>query len=162
MLSVTNSISGITMDKDAQEATVQSVGAGDLAKILRLIKTNPQGFREDFAPWIGANLHIWTRFELEANRTWDRGRRRYSARTLIEFIRHETSMNEGPDAFYKINNSFVPDISRLYGMLYPERVDFFECRVITACTIRHQIRKPTPIRTSKQPGRRLDAVAQAA
>lgn len=135
----------------------QTETARELSAILDLIKTYPLSFRDDFLPWIEGNFFIWKRFEREANKVWDSGRKHYSARTLIEYIRHETSMSEGPNHKYKINNSFVPDIGRLYGMVYPQRERFFECRVITACSIRHQIRHDQP----KQPIRQAQAFEYA-
>lgn len=84
-------------------------------------------YRPDFASWLLANGHIWTRFCAEADRVWTRGRRHYSARTLIEYIRHETALSEiGGD--FKVNNNYAPDLARLYADTFPDRADLFEFR----------------------------------
>lgn len=106
---------------------------------LDLIEQNSLIFRADFMAWIDKNWVIWNRFKAEADKIWGMGRSHYSARTLVEFIRHETTLKE-PDGGYKINNSYIPDCGRLYGLVYPERDHFFECRTMVAPTIRNTIR----------------------
>lgn len=93
--------------------------------ILRRVQAN-HSFRPDFLEWLEANFPIWERFEAEANRVYDNGRKHYSARTIIEWLRHETSAREVGGEF-KINGNFVPDLARLYSFMYPER-DIFETR----------------------------------
>jgi len=63
---------------------------------------------------------IWKAFEREANAVWRNGRRHYSARTIGEYLRHETALRE--DGEWKIT-----DMARLYGLMYPER-GLFEFR----------------------------------
>jgi len=85
-------------------------------------------YRSDFASWLSANPHIWSAFAREANRVWDRGRRHWSARTIIEFLRHETALAEqGGD--FKINGNYVPDLARLYQDTFPDRASLFETRL---------------------------------
>lgn len=77
-------------------------------------------FRPDFPEWLEENLHIWTAFKAQADRVWDRGRTHYSARTIIEFLRHETAIAEAGGE-YKINDHGTPDLARLYHLIHPER-----------------------------------------
>lgn len=120
--------------------------AGTLDRAIQVLTFHDGFFRKDFAPWLKANWHIWERFCLESERVWDTGRRRYSARTLIEYIRHDTTLRESPSdpsrgtSGYKINNSFVPDLGRLYCLLNIGRDNFFECRDMASPTIRQVIR----------------------
>lgn len=87
-------------------------------------------FRADFMDWVVSNWHVWLAFEAQADRIWDTGRRHYSARTIYEFLRHETMTKEGPNELeLKLNNNVVPDLARLYLQMHPERSGFFECRV---------------------------------
>lgn len=95
--------------------------------LLRRVAVNASAFRPDFPAWLEANLSLWERFEDQANAVYGRGRRHYSARTIIEWMRHETSARE-IDGEFKINGNFVPDLARLYGLMYPERAGFFEMR----------------------------------
>jgi hypothetical protein len=95
--------------------------------VLRRVAENVSEFRHDFADWLAKNMGIWERFESQANTVWDRGRPHYSARTIIEWMRHETNARE-VDSEFKINGNYVPDMARLYGVMYPDRVEFFETR----------------------------------
>lgn len=85
-------------------------------------------FRCDFIDWLESNWNIWERFESESNRIYGRGRRHYSARTIGEYLRHETALQAKDDGEWKLNDHRWPDLARLYLMVYPERDGFFELR----------------------------------
>lgn len=91
-------------------------------------------FRPEFADWLAANPHIWSRFCQEANAIWDRGWRHYGARTIIEFIRHQTALAE-VNGEWKVNNNMVPDLARLYQDSFPERAGLFSLRLVP-CSVR--------------------------
>lgn len=99
--------------------------------VIELVRQNPELYREGFAIWLVENLHVWRAFEREANKVWARGRRHYSARTIVEHLRHESMVREvriGDEALeYKINDHKTPDLARLYLAAYPER-GLFETR----------------------------------
>lgn len=97
-----------------------------LEQALALVRGSSR-YRKEFAGWLALNWAIWERFELEADRTWAFGRDHYAARTLIEYIRHETLFSEAGGE-WKINGNYVPDLSRLYRAIHPARADFFEER----------------------------------
>lgn len=107
--------------------------------LLHRVHENRDRFRSDFPVWLAKNESVWKRFEQEANFLWINGRRHYSARTIIEFIRHETAVRQ-VDGDFKINNSYVPDLARLYSVLHPER-PLFECRVMSGQAARRRIRR---------------------
>lgn len=119
---------GITSAVHADPEALKALQARQ-AEVMALVQRHAAMLRPDFQRWLTEQWHIWERFEREAHIVWDSGRRRYSARTLVEFIRHETLIREACSSF-KINNSYVPDLGRLYGYVYPERADFFETRVL--------------------------------
>lgn len=97
--------------------------------LLTLARDNIAIFRPGFVGWLATNLHVWIAFDREAGKVWRRGRRHYSARTIIEHLRHETALAEvGGD--FKINNDRAPDLARLYRLRYPERAELFELRVM--------------------------------
>jgi hypothetical protein len=98
------------------------------AVALAFIERWPSMFRPEFRAWLEANWTIWLAFKQEADRIWARGRRHYAARTIIEWLRHETALQEQPVAEFKINGNFVPDLARLYLVFHPERDGFFELR----------------------------------
>lgn len=93
------------------------------------VQANPLWFRKDFEEWLGTNYTVWLAFELEADKVWDRGRRRYSARTIWEYMRHESMVREvDNEHHFKLNDHWPPDLARLYMLLHPDRDGFFERR----------------------------------
>ena len=100
------------------------------AAAFGLIAANPAPFTEEFPQWLEENFAIWERFEIEANRIWDSGRDHYSARTIGEYLRHETALREAPNYHgFKVNDHAWPDLARLYLLAHPDRAGFFERRV---------------------------------
>lgn len=94
-----------------------------------LVVANPDHFRRDFLSWLSLNHRVWVAFEYEADRIWGRGRRHYSARTIGEYLRHESAIREAPNEHgFKVNDHFWPDVARLYMLMHPERDGFFERR----------------------------------
>ena len=91
---------------------------------------NRDQFSDGFLAWLADNPHIWERFVAEANAAWKTGRQHYSARTIWEYIRHETALRSKPGLpmEFKVNNNYCPDVARLYMLVYPARRGFFELR----------------------------------
>ena len=86
-------------------------------------------FRDDFMSWLALNWHVWGAFEIEADRIWTRGRKRYSQRTIWEYLRHQTEIREAKNYHgWKMNDWYVKDCARLYVLLHPDREGFFEFR----------------------------------
>ena len=98
-----------------------------------LIAADADLYTQGFALWIEENWHIWCGFCEQANTLWARGRRHYSARTIIEWMRHNSALSEF-DSEFKINNNFAPDCARLYVAMHPDRTDFFQFRVMPTST----------------------------
>lgn len=98
-----------------------------------LINVESDLYTQGYADWLQDNWHIWRGFCEQADALWARGRRHYSARTIIEWMRHNSAMAESNGDF-KINNNFAPDCARLYVSLHPERSDFFQFRVMPSST----------------------------
>lgn len=95
--------------------------------LAALLREHAEQFRPEFPDWLALNRHVWVAFVREADKVWARGRRAYSARTLIEYLRHDTALADS-DAEFKINGNCVADCARLY-MLATGRAGFFETRV---------------------------------
>lgn len=72
-------------------------------------------------------LHGSFRFEQEANRLWASGRTHYSARTIGEYLRHNTLATDA-GADFKVNDHIWPCLARLWTFLHPQRAGFFELR----------------------------------
>jgi hypothetical protein len=95
-----------------------------------LVAGRPEYFRRDFMSWLSVNWRVWEAFEVEADKVWARGRRRYSARTIGEYLRHESMLCEVPTAAgWKLNDHYWPDLGRLWFLFHPDRDGFFERRV---------------------------------
>lgn len=87
---------------------------------------NGEQFRRDFIPWMRENGYVFSEFERRALQV-ARRRDHYSARTIMEVIRHDTVIGEltGP---WKINNVVIPDCARLFALLHPQHAGLFEFR----------------------------------
>jgi hypothetical protein len=83
--------------------------------------------KQAFSVWLAADFDIWIQFTRQAGRIWGMGRRHYSARTIVEYLRHETSARS-VDSEFKINNDATPGMAQLYMLIMPERSGFFELR----------------------------------
>ena len=99
--------------------------------VLQVVVDHNTEYRREFREWVEANWHIWVAFEREANRIWERGRRHYSARTIGEYLRHESALRQEKDETpWKLNDHAWPDLARLYIAMYPLRAEFFELRCL--------------------------------
>lgn len=93
------------------------------------VQANPTHFRKDFIDWLQKNHYVWEAFAAQADLIWNRGRRRYSARTIGEYLRHESALREGPNEHgWKLNDHWWPDLARLYMLVHPDRDGLFERR----------------------------------
>ena len=85
--------------------------------------------REEFSEWMLDNEHIWIAFEREALKVSNLGFKHYSARTIIEFLRHHSALQE-KGSHWKINDHVTPYLARLFAAKYPNKKDLFEYRRI--------------------------------
>lgn len=109
-----------------------------MAKRIREVRQaailRANAFRCDVYQWLldSRNVEVWRMFEHEANRVWrNKANKHYSARTIVEYLRHHSAANDGGTDF-KINDHHAPVLARLWTFLYPERAGFFELRGIVA------------------------------
>lgn len=98
--------------------------------VARVVDEGGAAFRAEFKGWLLENWHIWKRFVREADKVRGTGREHYSARTIGEFLRHETALRQ-VDTILKVDNRAFPDMARLYMRLRPEAAGFFELRQTT-------------------------------
>lgn len=59
---------------------------------ILLINQSQTPYRRDFPSYLADNFHVFKAFEREADKIWNRGRRHYSGRTIIEVLRHESAL----------------------------------------------------------------------
>ena len=87
---------------------------------------HPTLFKREWA-WFDTNWHIVRAFESTALRLIAKGRKHYSARTIVEVLVHDSLLSEIGGEF-KIGNDNAPDLARVFVVLHPEHVDFWEYR----------------------------------
>lgn len=80
----------------------------------------------DFDAWLDENMHIYYAFEEEALNVIDAGFQHYSARTIVEFLRHHTAIKE--KGMWKINDHATPYLARLFAKKHPIHAHLFEFR----------------------------------
>ena len=88
-------------------------------------------FTREFLAYLPDNLHVWTAFEREALRVAARGFKHYSARTIIEVLRHHSALQEQGSA-WKLNDHHTPYLARLFTLMHPGHAHLFEIRVAKA------------------------------
>jgi hypothetical protein len=82
-----------------------------------------------FKEWHSANPQIYRQFKTLALKMKATGRKRYSARTIIEKMRWDYDIETTGDVF-EINGDFVPIYVRLLIHHHPEFSNFFELRLV--------------------------------
>lgn len=95
---------------------------------LFMAHMHASAFTREFLAYLADNLHVYTAFEREALRVVARGRQHYSARTIIEVLRHESLLAEAGPGAYKLNDWHTPYLARLFALMNPAHVHLFEFR----------------------------------
>lgn len=94
---------------------------------LGLVRQQPDLFMDSFELYLSEQWAVWKAFEHEAQRIAFRGRKHYSAKTIVEWMRHETVVREAQSEF-KVNNNATSSFARLFVLRHPRFKDFFEFR----------------------------------
>ena len=97
-----------------------------LEKFTEFIDKNPRFFKKDKV-WFITNWHVFQAFESVALQLIELGRTHYSARTIVEVLVHQSAVREIAGD-YKIGNDNAPDLARVFVVLHPDQVDFWEYR----------------------------------
>jgi|GEM_PF-1166613 len=120
--------------------------------VIFLAKANERLFRNGFVSWLDLNYPIFEEFVRQARAIRETGRTRYSARIIIEYIRHETALREASGSF-KVNNNAVPDIARLYLLLHPGHVGLFAMRRGFPASLKKALRQRMASEDGANPGK---------
>ena len=96
------------------------------ATFISFIDESPQFFKKE-KTWFIKNWHVIEAFENAALKVIDKGRIHYSARTLVEVLVHQSAVRE-IDGEFKIGNDNAPDLARVFVVLHPEKIGFWEYR----------------------------------
>jgi hypothetical protein len=85
-------------------------------------------FRPEFLDWLGINDPIWQQFERQTLDLIAAGWTHFSARTIVEEIRHYTRLREAGACSFKINDHMAPDLARAFAVRYPQHARLWEYR----------------------------------
>lgn len=94
---------------------------------IELARQHADMFTPEFLLYLPSNLHVYEAFEREAFKVVAKGFVHYSARTIIEVLRHNSALAErgGP---WKLNDHVTPSWARLFALMNPQHAEFFEYR----------------------------------
>jgi len=95
-------------------------------EVLKFIDDNSSFFKKP-SEWFDKNWHIVEAFENTALKIIARGRTHYSARTIVEVLVHESIVSEKEGKF-KIGNDNAPDLARVFVVIHPDKLNFWEYR----------------------------------
>lgn len=87
------------------------------------IQKHQDEYPEGFFHWLTKNQSIWKAFEAKALQMAQTGRKRYSARTIVEVMRWHSDLADSTTLF-KLSNNMTPGMARLWmnkhGRKYPK------------------------------------------
>lgn len=93
--------------------------------VVELARRHRNIFMPDFIPWLRVNINVFMMFDKAVNQLWDEGFRQFSARNIIEGKLKFNYLKSDLEFDFVISHSQSGDLSRLYALLHPERVDMF-------------------------------------
>ena len=95
---------------------------------IQMAEANAEQFTEKFLAYLPENLHVYQAFTREAFKVIRRGFQHYSARTIIEVLRHQSALSEVPGVLWKLNDHNTPYLVRLFCLLHPQHTGLWELR----------------------------------
>lgn len=98
---------------------------------LLMAEAHADEFTPRFLAYLPDNLNVYEAFERETMRVVRRGYEHYSARTIIEVLRHNSAL-AGRSGPWKLNDWHTPYLARLFALLNPSYASLFEFRVTKA------------------------------
>lgn len=96
-------------------------------RALQYARLHAELFTPAFLEYLPDNLHVYEAFEREALAV-ARRRQRYSARTIVEVLRHNSALMEHGGGPWKLNDWHTPYLARLFALLHPVHATLFEFR----------------------------------
>lgn len=85
-------------------------------------------FRPGFLSWLAINDVIYRQFERQTLELIAAGWSHFSARTIVEEIRHYTRLREAGACSFKIDGNMAPDLARAFAVRYPQHARMWEYR----------------------------------
>ncbi len=94
---------------------------------MNFAQLNGKSIRDAFTEYHNANPKVFQAFEQIAFKAINAGKKKISAKLVINYIRWNMFM-ETTDSNFKINDAFGALYGRLFIAIHPEHADKFECR----------------------------------
>lgn len=94
---------------------------------LFMAHMHADSFTPEFIAALPDNLHVYAAFEREALQVVRMGWKHYSARTIVEVLRHRSALAD-TDSQFKLNDHATPGWARLFALMNPEHAGLFEFR----------------------------------
>lgn len=94
---------------------------------LAYAERRPELFWPGFAVYLDTNWGVYLAFEKIGLRLWHAGRRHYGQRSVWEVLRYETAVAEKASD-WKLNDHFTKSVARLFELMNPRCMGFFEFR----------------------------------
>ena len=91
--------------------------------------SNAHMFTAKFLNHLPSNLQVYEAFEREAKLAAAAGMKTYSARTIVEVLRHREALQGKP---WKLDNDYTPYLARLFGLMNPSEASLFNFRIAKA------------------------------
>ena len=91
-----------------------------------------QSLFDDFEPgfwdWLENNSDVAAAFERTAIRGYERGKRNWSARGILQVLRWESDVRECEGEPFKINNRWSRSLAKWFVRNHPDKSGFFRFR----------------------------------
>ncbi len=98
---------------------------------LQVAHQHADRFTPEFLVYLPENLYVYEAFERKTMRVVRRGYEHYSARTVIEVLRHNSALAERSSP-WKLNDWHTPYLARLFSLMNPAHAELFEFRITKA------------------------------
>jgi hypothetical protein len=95
--------------------------------LMEIVLNNPEIYPDEFVKYISENFHVYDAFEREAFKVIARGYTHYSARTIIEVLRHHSNLMDNSE-IWKLADHPMPYLSRLFAAHHPSHANLFSFR----------------------------------
>lgn len=97
-------------------------------KDIATLKLFERYFRPGFLGWLAHNEEIYEVFEQQAFSLISAKWKHFSARTIVEEIRHYSRHRAHGACSFKINDHHAPDLARVFTLRHPRYAKFWEYR----------------------------------
>jgi hypothetical protein len=96
--------------------------------LMDIVMERDDIFPDEFVTYLSENFNVYDAFEREAFKVINRGYSHYSARTIIEVLRHHSNLSDNSE-IWKLADHPMPYLSRLFAIHHPPHANLFSYRL---------------------------------